>query len=140
LTILRKEIEMGLAERRIQENFTKNEVPETLKQYSEKTGGATDKVKVEVDWASLGEDKANYDGLGYWVQTLQGVEAVCSDDMGRDAVKSALKKIVIKNVADPKDIRAEFKGGVLTGYLQLSQGASGTPGWTEFQKVLEQAL
>ena len=131
---------MGLAERRIQENFTKKEVPEALKDYAEKTGGATEKVKVEVDWASLGDDKASYDGLGYWVQTLQGVEAVCSDDMGKDAIKSALKKIVIKNVTDPKDIRAEFKAGTLTGYLQLSQGASGTPGWTEFQKALEQAL
>ncbi len=131
---------MGLAENRAKEEYKKR-IPETLKDYGGRTDGALSSVSVDIDWASFGGSAAALDGLwSVWEQPLQGAEAVCTDKAGKEAVKKALKKIVIKNVTKNEQVKAEFKSGVLTAYLNAAEGASGTPGYPAFQTELEKAL
>src|SRR5690349_10661041 len=115
---------MGLAEKKIQQDFIDNEIPKNLKYFAERTGGATANLQVEIDWASLGNDAAAYEGLkSVWLQPLQGIEAVCSDEVGKSGVKQGLKKIVIKNVSGGSSV--EIKDGVLTASLNLRDGSGG---------------
>jgi len=129
---------MGIAERRIQQQFADKDIPEALKYYSEQTGGATANLKIEIDWATFGDDKRAHENFSLvWLQPLQGVEAVCGDATGKSAIKDGLKKIVIKN---GKEASVEVKDGVMTATLNAADGSSGGLGWTEYQKALENAL
>ncbi len=130
---------MGLAEKRIQQDFDTKRVPEALQYYSQQTGGAIDHIAVSIDWTSFGDDKQAWENVdSIWQQPLQGLEAVCADALGKGAVKDGLKKIVIKHaVAAPSIV---FKDGVLDVTMNFREGTGGSPGWTEFQKVIENGL
>jgi hypothetical protein len=55
-------------------------------------------------------------------------------------VKKDVKKLAIKNVTDAKDVKTEFKGGTVHVHFNFKEGASGTTGWTEIKKVVEEGL
>ena len=132
---------MGLAEKKIQAEFADKRIPDGIKSYAEATQGATKDIKVEIDWASFGDDKRAHESLwAIWEQPFQALQASCEDETGRAAVKKGVKKIVIKNVSADKAVATEFKGGVLTVSMNAGNGASGTPGHYEIQKVVESGL
>lgn len=128
-------------EQRIREDFEKNKLPEAMKQYKETLQGAIDKVEIHVDWSSFGNNLSAYENLwSIWEQPMYGVQKVCQDGLGHDAIKKGLKKVVIKNVGRNEQAKAEFKDGTLTAYFNAAEGAHGTPGWIEFEKVLNNRL
>lgn len=130
---------MGLAEKRIQQEFESKTIPDTLKYHSEQTQGAMGQIKVAVDWASFEDDKAAYDNLSsVWAQPLQGIQEICGDDMGREAVKKSVQKIIIRNVKGKSSV--EFKAGVLTASMNLREGTSGSLGWSAYQQAVEGSL
>ncbi len=130
---------MGLAEKRIQADFETKKIPDALQYYATQTGGATDHLKVVIDWASLGEDKEAYNNLdSVWQQPLQGIEGVCEDEIGKTGVKEGLKSIIIKNVTSPSSV--EMKGGVLTASMNLREGTNGSLGWTAYKQAVENGL
>ena len=90
---------MGLAEKRAIQEFQEKTFPE-LKAAIEKAAGI--KVEVTVQWDTLAEP--NYAHLYteaftkvYFSPLIDALTSICSDDMGKQALKSALKKITVCN-------------------------------------------
>jgi hypothetical protein len=132
---------MGLAEKRIQQDFVSKRIPERLAQMHNATAGATEKVQVEVDWPSILDDKPALDSLwAYWEQPLSAIEEICGDDLGKEAVKGGLKKVMIRNVTQPDQVGAVFAGGVLTVQMNFKEGGNGTPVWDAIKQVVEAGL
>lgn len=75
-----------------------------------------------------------------WTQPLVGAEAVCCDKVGQDAAREGLTKLAIHDVASNNAIKLEFKDGVLTGYMNVADGADGAPGDGAFQEILKSNL
>ena len=109
---------MTLAERRIVNEFETGRFP-ALKTRVEEAAGFP--VPLEVRWDTLaapGESRlyAECWPLVYFEPLIAGLAAVCRDEMGRDAVKGAVKKIVIQNTKGCVygHCWATFADGVLT--------------------------
>jgi hypothetical protein len=108
---------MGLAERRALAKFQAEQFPPLVKEVHEVVGF---EVPIEVDWDSLAIDGSShlYESCWppvYFETVLRALRDVCRDDMGKDAIKGALKKIVFKNTnsfSNPRGIT--FDNGVIT--------------------------
>lgn len=108
---------MGLAERRAAKNFEDNNYPGLKSEIDAAAGFETD---IEVNWASLAVDDYGHMyeeafGKVYFQPLIAAFAAICIDNMGKEALKSGLKKIVIKNESDRSNYRGfTFEDGVLT--------------------------
>ena len=103
---------MGLAERRAVKAFQDNKYPEFKRQIDEAAGFD---LPVEVHWDSLstnGEGYANIleDTLAkvYFIPLVDALKAITIDDMGKEALKAGLAKVVIQAV-DPTKLVFEDK-------------------------------
>jgi hypothetical protein len=108
---------MGLAERRASRAFQDKSFP-ALKADIEKMAGFP--VPLEINWEQLA--KENYaDGYEenwrkvYFQPVLDAFKSVCRDDLGREALKDGLKKIVFCNTRDAYSAESaiSFTGGEL---------------------------
>lgn len=132
---------MGLAAKKMEASFGGKRMPEVLKELEATTKGATKGLVVEFDWKSFGEDEEALNNISNcWEHTLQGVEKVCEDEVGRTAVKKGLKKIKIVNMQEDKDAKLDFKNGTLTLEMHFAGGPPSGPGWVDVQKFLEKNL
>jgi hypothetical protein len=107
---------MGLEEKRAIKSFQDSQYPALLKEIQEFVA-----CPVEVDWDSL----AKGEGMDppYWAEAfekvyfrsiLDGFKEIATDDMGKNAIKSGVKKIEICNRSDNWGRSAvSFEGGVL---------------------------
>src|SRR5262245_31319953 len=91
---------MGLKERRAVQEFEKNDYP-PLRDAVYKAMGF--EVPMEVSWDKLAlDDESMHYKEGFtkvfFDPLRQAMESVCRDDLGRDALKLALKRIVITNI------------------------------------------
>jgi hypothetical protein len=109
---------MGLAERRAAKAFQDNHAPALLADITSIVGDA---VEIEVRWDALAtDDQAHlYDECWpqvYFTPLATALRAIVVDDMGKEALAGALKKIVITNESGIYygDRWASFEGGVLT--------------------------
>jgi hypothetical protein len=109
---------MGLAERRAAKNFETNFFPQLKKQIDT---AAHFEVPVEVRWDTLSsEDQAHmYEECWpkvYFQPLIEAIKRICIDDMGQEALKGSLKKIVIQNTNGTYSGErwAHFADGVLT--------------------------
>jgi hypothetical protein len=109
---------MGLAERRAQKAFETDKYPHLLEQVRSAAGVP---VEIDVKWDTLAkEGEAHLYGESwekvYFTPLVAAFKDVCRDQMGKDAVKSTLKKIVVQNTQGHYygDRWATFAGGVLT--------------------------
>lgn len=131
---------MGLAERRAVKAFQDNKFPK-IKEELVKAAGF--EVPLEVEWESLAvEDYADsYEDFFvkvYFKPLTEALKAITFDDMGRDAVREGLKKIVIRHSGKRE---ATFTSGVLT--LDYAPNIN-VDYWedrrNEWQKLLEKGL
>jgi hypothetical protein len=109
---------MGLAERRASKAFQDNHFPVFQKKITDAVGF---EVPIEVNWESLAlEDESHlYDECWpkvYFEPLIEGLKAIGRDDMGKEALQSSLKKIMIQNTTGAYygDRWASFENGVLT--------------------------
>ena len=109
---------MGLTERRALKSFQETQFPE-LKRAIEQAAGFA--VPVEVSWDSLAKDDMSHLYAEafpkvYFAPIIDALKSVCTDDMGRDALKKSLKKVVICNTAghSSSNRAISFEAGVLT--------------------------
>jgi hypothetical protein len=109
---------MGLAERRAAKDFETNRFPQLQKDIHAAAGFA---VPVEVDWDSIAMEGASssYDETWpkiYFQPLIQALKSIAADDMGKEALKGALKKITIVNRHNYFDASklALFDQGTLT--------------------------
>src|SRR5262245_13026601 len=90
---------MGLAERRAAEQFKTEQFPEWQRKLAE---AACFDVPIEVAWNELTVDDyassySEFFPKVYFEPLVRAVAAVTIDDMGREALKAGLTKIIIKN-------------------------------------------
>lgn len=108
---------MGLKERRAIQDFQTNDYPK-LQESIVKAAGF--EIPIEVQWDKLAkEDQSQFYKEGFtkiFFEPLRAtLESICRDDMGRDALRGSLKKIVITNYNDYGSASAcAFEGGTLT--------------------------
>ncbi|MBC8142426.1 MAG: hypothetical protein H7Y38_13410 [Armatimonadetes bacterium] len=90
---------MGLAERRAAKAYQDDRYPLLLKQVQE---AAQTEIPLEVKWDTLATDgyAGSYDETWtkvYFTPLIDALKSICRDDMGRDALREGVQKIVIQN-------------------------------------------
>jgi hypothetical protein len=113
--------------------------PERVKEIEEICGKA---IPYEVDWDSLADDA---DGLNF-IDNLSchrlnmALRVICSDDMGKEAVRDGLTLVKLKNVKDKGAIAMTFEKGVLEMHCAYALGTSGMYGDNDIRALLVQKL
>jgi hypothetical protein len=109
---------MTLAERRVVHDFETGQFAAYKTRVEEAVGFP---VPVEVLWETLatpGDWRLYAESWPqiYFEPLIAGLQVVCRDEMGREAIKSGLKKIIIQNVKGCTygDCWSSFADGVLT--------------------------
>lgn len=131
---------MGLAERRAIKAFQDNHLPKLRAAVDAAAGFAVD---LEVDWESLSApDSAHlYDEAFtkvYFDPLAAALKNITIDDLGRDALKAGLKKVVVK---DEGSSWPSFEGGVLTlKFYAVANLDYGDERRKSIQDVLEKGL
>ena len=126
---------MGLAERRKIKELTDTVLPEREKELLEITGSA---IRYEVDWESLANDA---EGLNF-LDNLSchrlnmALRVICTDDLGREAVRDGLKLVKLANVATPAQMKISFEGGVLEMHCAYAQRTDGMYSDNAIREVL----
>ena len=108
---------MGLAERRSAERFKNEDYPGWKARIDEAAGF---EVPIEVAWDELAvpdyaDRYAEYFPDVYFRPLLDAIGAIAADDMGRDALRASVSRIVVRNsdqYFSPSGIT--FADGVLT--------------------------
>ncbi|GAA1236505.1 hypothetical protein GCM10009665_28300 [Kitasatospora nipponensis] len=90
---------MGLAERRSVERFKNDDYPGWKARIDEAAGF---EVPIEVEWPELAvadyaDSYAEYFPQVYFQPLVDAFGAVAADDMGRDALREGMSKVVIRN-------------------------------------------
>jgi hypothetical protein len=68
------------------------------------------------------------------------LRVICSDDMGKEAVRDGLKKVRLVNVKSNDEREMTFEGGVLEMHVAYAQGANGLIGDNEIRELLFKGL
>ncbi len=131
---------MGLAERRAVKAFSEGKFLQ-LKQEIDAAAGFD--VPMDVNWDSLAVD--DYAHLYeeafnkvYFRPLLDAIKGICIDDLGQEALKAGLKKVVIE---DSGSSCPTFQSGVLTlQYYAISNLDYWMDRKKEIQAVLEKGL
>jgi hypothetical protein len=118
LKALQRRILMGIAERRAAKDFETRRLPE-LKQQIDAAAGF--ELPLEMKWETIAQDgyANDYDMFFtnvYFKPLVQALQAIAIDDMGKEALKGALKKVIVQNTKEngnPFDMPS-FADGVLT--------------------------
>ena len=130
---------MGLLERRKIDELQKVTLPERVKEIEEICGAP---IPYEVDWNSFSDD---LEGLKF-LDNLSchrlnmALRVICQDDLGKEAVREALKKVKLKNVKTPAEMKMSFAEGVLEMHCAYAQRAEGMFDDNEIRKLLEKSL
>lgn len=109
---------MGLAQKRIISEYQTSAFPEWKKKFDTVVGF---EIPFEVKWDTM-QDDAYHDrdryfewyGLVYFEPLMTVFQKLCSDNMGREAVKTGVKKIVIDGTEGTSAKKSTFENGVLT--------------------------
>jgi hypothetical protein len=136
---------MGLAERRAVKEFQDHMFPE-LKNALERAAGFP--VPVEVEWDGLARDEMSHLYAEcfpkvYFRPLIDALKTIAADQMGKDALQSGLKKILIRNSAQhySPSSAITFQNGVLTVDHDPVTNADDIRDRTEYTvKILEKNL
>ncbi|WP_157876553.1 hypothetical protein [Streptomyces graminilatus] len=144
IVIDKLEDRMGLAERRSVERFKNDDYPGWKSRIDEAAGF---EVPIEVEWQELAvadyaDSYAEYFPQVYFQPLVDALSAVGVDDMGKDALREGVSKVVIKNSGtffSPSGI--SFADGVLTfDHMSESNTHHGEERTKRLQDVLESGL
>jgi hypothetical protein len=103
---------MGLNERRKIKELQEVTFPERVKEIEEICGAP---IPYDVDWDSLSDD---LEGLNF-IDNISchrlnmALRVICSDDMGKEAVRETLKKVRLVNVKTKEETGLSFAAGTL---------------------------
>jgi hypothetical protein len=103
---------MGLEEKSKLKEIQEGKLKETLEKIKSVVGV---EIPIELDVASFATasalDSMQYSGFS---SLVQAIEEIAKDDLGKEALKESLKKVVFKNLPNNESSKATFDGGVLT--------------------------
>ena len=135
---------MGLAERRAAEQFKNNDYPAWKARIDEAAGFD---VAIDVLWDELATDEyaSSYTSFFpkvYFQPMVDALAAITIDDMGKDALRGGLKKVVVRNTDQYASTSGfAFEGGVLTiDHRSNTNVDDGDQRATGIQKLLESRL
>ena len=131
---------MGLAEKRWAADKKKTDEAAFVSQVNATLGFP---VPVEIDWDGFSKDldEAQYithDGYGL-PNLVKALSTITADELGKTAIKGALKKIVISAV-NSEETSFAFDQGVITWKAYFGSSSSGYIYADVMQKKLEEAL
>lgn len=130
---------MGLNERRKIKELQDTTFPERVKEIETICGKA---IPYEVDWESLADDTQalNFiDNLSCHRLNM-ALRVICTDDMGKGAVRDGLKLIKLKNVPYKEAMAISFDNGVLAMHCAYASGTDGMYSDSEIRQLLVQKL
>ena len=130
---------MGLAERRKIKELTDTTIPEREKELLEITGSP---IRYEIEWDSLANDA---EGLNFLDNISchrlnMALRVICSDELGREAVRDGLKLVKLANVATPAQMCISFANGVLDMHCAYAQRTDGMYSDNQIRDVLMKGL
>jgi hypothetical protein len=135
---------MGLAERRAAERFKNDDYPAWKEKID--TAAGFD-VPVEVKWdelaaADYADSYASWFPKVYFQPMVEALSGIAIDQMGKDALRDGLKRIVVRNSEQYASTSGfAFDGGILTvdhkPYANVDYGTERAEG---LQKLLEAGL
>jgi hypothetical protein len=130
---------MGLNERRKIKELQDTTFPERTAELEEICGCP---ITYEVDWDSFADD---LEGLNFLDnlschRTNMALRVICSDDLGKEAVKDSLHVIKLKNVKTQSEMSISFQGGVLEMHCAYALRTDGMYSDNEIRDVLMKGL
>jgi hypothetical protein len=135
---------MGLAERRAAMEFEKTTYPGLKKQIDEAAGFPVD---IEVRWETLAKDGKYVSSWNrgwpkiYFEPIVEAFKEICVDAMGKDALKQAIKKIIVQNTkSEYSSDWARFAENTLTLDYMFTNVDDVTTRKDILLKTLEKAL
>src|SRR5215471_7932326 len=130
---------MGLAERRKIKEPTDEVLPGRVTEIEEICGAP---IPYEVDWDSFADD---LDGLNFLDNISchrlnMALRVICSDDLGREAVRETVKRVALRNVAETSGKSLRFEDGTLAMTCAYARGLDGAFSDNEIRELLMQHL
>jgi len=130
---------MGLADRQAMASFKEKKLAEQLAKLKAVVGAD---VAIEIDesteftkGAAAALPNAVFDRL------RDDLKKVCKDELGKQAVREAIKKVVVKYTADSKSPSITLDGGALTIVGKWDgSGGSDYPSFDDYKKYLMSKL
>ena len=130
---------MGLAEKRAIKEAEADWLPKQNTVLQEITGSS---LSYEIEWESFDGAVDSITCLDYNgpQQVEMAFRAICQDELGKEAIQEAIKKIVFQHVADPEARSVECTDGVLSIRGNYSMSGQGTVRDKQIQECIEAAL
>lgn len=131
---------MGLREKQWVREYKEEKMPQFQDKLKELTGGG--QIEVEVDWDTfITSEKAleyfHHQGLDY---IYNAISRICYNDFGKAAIREGLKRIVVKNFGDNKQVKVSFADNTLYVNGAWAADSGGYPSETDIQRVIEDGL
>jgi hypothetical protein len=126
---------MGLEERRKIKDLQDEVLPGRVSEIEEICGTA---IPYDVDWASFDDDLT---GLNFMDNISchrlnMALRVICSDDLGKEAVRDTLKTVRLRNVKSKDDKSLSFDGGTLEMACAYAAGLDGAFSDNEIRELL----
>src|SRR5579863_8114569 len=130
---------MGLEERRMIKELQHVTFPGRVKEIEEICGAP---IPYDVDWDSLKDDAEalNFMDNISCHRLNMALRGICSDAMGKEAVRDGLKKIKLKNVKTPGEMSMTFQDGVLEMHCAYALRTDGMFSDNAIQALLTKSL
>jgi hypothetical protein len=130
---------MGLEEKRKIKELEEEVLPGRVAEIEEICGAP---IPYEIDWPSFAGDLTalNYVDNISCHRLNMALRVICSDDMGKEAVRDAVKKVRIRCVPSVDDKKLGFAEGALEMTCAYAAGLSGAFGDDEIRVLLLQHL
>jgi len=128
---------MGLIEKRLIKEAKETWLPGEAKDMQEAAGAA---IAIDIDWTSFETDEAALKSLPHlgMRKMANAFRVICVDELGKEAVRETVKKVVITNVqAEPK---VSLENGVITLACAFGKGSDGCLGDLAIARTLEKLL
>ena len=131
---------MGLNEKRKIKELQDTTFPERTAELAEICGGGS--IAYDVDWDSFADDLEALNFLDNISchRTNMALRVICSDDLGKEAVRDGLKVIKLKNVKTKPEMHISFNDSILEMHCAYALRTDGMFSDTEIRQVLEQGL
>jgi hypothetical protein len=116
--------EMGLEEKRKIKEYQDTIIPERTTELAEIVGGT---INYDIDWDSFADDSEALrflDNLSCH-RINMAMRTICTDDLGKEAVRDVVKSIKLRNVPSKDQMSIEVGNGSLSMALNYAKGTEG---------------
>jgi hypothetical protein len=130
---------MGLAEKRLAESIKVEKLPEFEAKLKDKAGYD---IKVDIDWNTFtAYNQYPLERLDIIFDDLESfVKKICTDDMGKEALKEKLTTIHLTNTENNDEVNMELKDNTLYLTHQLVQSSFSSQTDSQIADYVEKLL